>query len=46
LKRAFDERVIRKSYMPPRSPDITTDFLLWGYLKDKTYRWTTHGKRT
>jgi len=25
---------------PPRSPDLITDYYLWGYLKSKVYRTT------
>jgi hypothetical protein len=25
-------------YWPPRSLDITCDFFLWGYIKDKVYK--------
>ncbi|KAJ4434753.1 hypothetical protein ANN_23322 [Periplaneta americana] len=34
----FDDRIISRNLWPPRSPDLTTsDFFLWGYLKDGVY---------
>jgi hypothetical protein len=43
LNRHFPNRWIGRQsefYWPPRSPDLTvSDFFLWGYLKDKVYRW-------
>lgn len=39
LKTFFDDRLISKGLWPPRSPDLTPlDFYLWGYLKEKIFR--------
>ena len=35
----FQDRIISKNFLPPRSPDLTpADFFLWGLLKGKVYK--------
>ena len=35
----FQDRIISKNLLPPRSPDLTpADFFLWGLFKGKVYK--------